>query len=54
MKTKLNTLTVLRCALADLEGSKQARDQQDIEVHDWKAHSLTISEVKELIEQLEA
>jgi hypothetical protein len=35
----------IRCACADLIGALQARNQMDIEVHDWKAHLLTIQEL---------
>jgi hypothetical protein len=37
----------IRCACADLIGAIQARNQMDIEVHDWKAHLLTINELIE-------
>lgn len=37
----------IRCACADLIGALQARNQMDVEVHDWKAH---ISTIEELIE----
>jgi hypothetical protein len=37
----------IRCACADLIGAIQARNQMDIEVHDWKAHLLTIEELIE-------
>ena len=42
-------LAALRCALADLEGSKQAMEQGDIHLHDWKAHQLSIVEAQEAI-----
>jgi hypothetical protein len=35
----------IRCACADLIGALQAKNQMDIEVHDWKAHLLTIQEL---------
>lgn len=38
-------MLLIRCACADLIGSLQARNQMDIEAHDWKAHSLTIEEL---------
>jgi hypothetical protein len=38
---------VIRCAYADLVGAKQARDQMDIEVHDWRDHERTIEEMEE-------
>jgi hypothetical protein len=37
----------IRCACADLIGAIQARNQMDIEAHDWKAHLLTINELIE-------
>jgi hypothetical protein len=37
----------IRCACADLIGALQAKNQMDIEVHDWKAHLLTIEELIE-------
>lgn len=38
-------ILAIRCACADLIGSLQARNQTDIEVHDWKAHELSIDEL---------
>jgi len=38
-------MLLIRCACADLIGSLQARNQMDIEAHDWRAHSLTIEEL---------
>ena len=35
----------IRCACADLIGALQARNQMDIEVHDWKAHKLSIDDL---------
>jgi len=43
------TRYVLECALADLEGSLQAYEQNDIHVHDWEAHKLSIEEIKEFL-----
>jgi hypothetical protein len=40
-------ISVIRCAFADLCGSLQARDQLDIEVHDWQSHKLSIHELKD-------
>lgn len=37
----------VKCAYADLVGAIQARNQKDIEVHDWKAHEVSIHEVEE-------
>jgi hypothetical protein len=44
---------VIRCAYADLVGALQARNQLDIEVHDWKAHLLTIEELEEAFDFIE-
>lgn len=45
-------MLALRCACADLIGAMQARNQNDVEVHDWKAHSLTIDELIEAFDFL--
>jgi hypothetical protein len=37
----------VRCALADLCGSLQACNQQDIYAHDWQAHQQSIEELAE-------
>jgi hypothetical protein len=44
---------VIRCAYADLVGALQARNQLDIEVHDWKSHLLTIEELEEAFDFIE-
>jgi len=36
----------ITCAYCDLIGAKQARDRDDIEVHDWKAHQRSIDEME--------
>ncbi len=38
-------LSAVRCALADLCGSLQACNQQDIYAHDWQAHQQSIEEL---------
>ena len=38
-------LVAIRCAIADLIGAAQARQQQDIEVHDWDSHKQTIEDL---------
>jgi hypothetical protein len=38
---------VIRCALADLCGAMQAKQQDDIHVHDWEAHKSSIHELAE-------
>ena len=40
-------LFAVRCALADLCGALQAFDQNDIHVHDWRAHKQTIWDIAE-------
>ena len=40
-------IRAIKCAYADLVGALQARNQLDIEVHDWKSHSETIAELEE-------
>lgn len=39
-------ITTIKCAYADLVGALQARNQLDIEVHDWKSHLATIEELE--------
>ena len=36
----------IKCAYCDLVGAEQAREQFDIEVHDWKAHRLSIEDLE--------
>jgi hypothetical protein len=43
----------IRCAYADLVGALQARNQLDIEVHDWKSHLVTIEELEEAFDFIE-
>lgn len=45
MKISDIQMLALRCACADLIGSLQARNQNDVELHDWKAHSQTINDL---------
>jgi len=40
------TIAVIKAAYADLVGALQARNQMDLENHDWKAHMLTIEEME--------
>jgi hypothetical protein len=40
---------LLKCALADLEGAKQAKDLSDPWSHDWKAHQQTMDEIREYL-----
>lgn len=47
------TRYVLECALADLQGSLEAYEQDDIHVHDWRAHKASIEEIKEFLEGME-
>ena len=39
-------LMALKCAYADLVGALQAYEQQEITVHDWKAHYQTICDLE--------
>ena len=43
-------LNVIRCATADLIGALQARNQQDIEIHDWDSHLESIEELVDTFE----
>ena len=36
----------IKCAYADLCGALQARNQRDIEIHDWEAHRESIYELE--------
>lgn len=47
MKLTKKQVTALRCAYADLQGALQARDQLDIEAHDWAAHKQSIFDLEE-------
>jgi hypothetical protein len=40
-------IAAIKCAYADLVGALQAREQGDVEVHDWKAHRQTIDELEQ-------
>jgi hypothetical protein len=40
---------LLKCALADLQGAKQAKNLNDPWSHDWKAHQQTIEEIIEFL-----
>ena len=40
-------ISAIKCAYADLVGALQARDQLDVEVHDWEAHAASIQELAE-------
>lgn len=48
--TQNDPIYLLRCALADLQGAQQAKDDGDYYGHDWKAHAQTIAEIKEFLE----
>jgi hypothetical protein len=39
-------ILAVKAAYADLVGALQARNQLEPEIHDWKAHMLTISELE--------
>jgi hypothetical protein len=40
-------ITAIKCAYLDLVGALEARNNMDIESHDWKAHLLSIQELEE-------
>ena len=40
------------CALADLQGALQAFEQDDIHVHDWRAHQQSIDDLLEAFDFL--
>jgi len=46
-------IQAIKCAYADLCGALQARNQHDIEVHDWKAHRESIIELQEAFDFIE-
>lgn len=41
-------MLAIRCAYADLVGALEAHEMMDSAMHDWKAHKLTIEEMKEV------
>ena len=43
-------ISAIRCALADLSGALQAHQQGDI--HDWRAHQLSIDELIDAFPEL--
>jgi len=40
---------LLKCALADLQGSMEAYESGDMHCHDWEAHQTTIDEIEEFL-----
>jgi len=46
------TVTAIRCAYADLLGALQARNNCDIESHDWDAHRQTLRDLVEAFPNL--
>lgn len=46
-------ILAIKCAYADLVGALQARDQMDIEVHDWKGHYQTIIDLENTFDFIE-
>ena len=40
-------IQAIKCAYADLVGAIQAFNQQDIHVHDWRAHEASIQELED-------
>ena len=43
---------LIACAIADLEGSLQAFEAGDINMHDWDAHKMTLEDLIEYEEEL--
>lgn len=39
-------IQVIKCAYADLVGALQAKEQGNMQAHDWKAHLETIRELE--------
>jgi hypothetical protein len=52
MSSIAETIHLLRCALADLQGSMQAKNNCDIHSHDWEAHQTTIDEIEEFLNDI--
>ena len=46
-------ILAVKTAYADLVGALQARNQLDIEVHDWYAHKLSISSLEKAFDFIE-
>jgi hypothetical protein len=42
----------IKCAIADLIGSMQAKNNLDFHSHDWKAHRNTIDELADAFPEL--
>jgi hypothetical protein len=42
----------IKCAIADLIGSMQAKNNLDFQSHDWKAHRNTIDELADAFPEL--
>ena len=47
-------ILTIKCAFADLQGAYQAYKQGDMHNHDWKSHYLTIEEMAEQFNFLDA
>jgi len=41
---------IIACAYLDLIGAREARDNDDIESHDWRAHQATIEDMENAFE----
>ena len=50
----LDQIETIKCAFADLCGAIQAKQQNDINAHDWKSHLLTLEEMENLFNFLPA
>jgi hypothetical protein len=45
-------ISAIRCALADLSGALQAHQQGESNIHDWRAHQLSIDELVDAFPEL--
>jgi hypothetical protein len=52
MSNILETIHLLRCALADLQGAMQAYDEDNLYLHDWEAHQTTIDDIEEFLNDI--
>jgi len=54
MQLNRDQINTIKCAYADLCGAIQAKQQGNIQLHDWKAHLLTLEEMENLFNFLPA
>ena len=53
MKNTTDKQTIaIRCAFADLCGAIQARNMNDMEMHDWRAHLESIYDLRDAFPEL--